>query len=265
MNTRRLVLVVPIYNFEEYLTTTLERLADWQAQVPEWDLRIVFADDGSTDDSCKSIERWLPEHPTWQLLRGECNRGKGHAVRRGIQAAYAWDPDYLVFTDCDLYYGLEIILSRIAPALAHADIVIVDRTLSNRDRRIPLRRHVASAVFNRLVAVLTGIHYKDTQAGLKAFNARTCGPLFEVLTLDRFAFDVELLSVALHHQYRIEQLPVESPGKLTEYASSVAMLPSSMQMFLDLLRINRNWKTGRYASASLLARLKRNTHVITDD
>ena len=262
---RRLALVIPVYNFEQGLPATLERLAQWQAAAPEWELQILFVDDGSTDRSAEIIQSRLPEQRSWQLLRAVRNRGKGHAVRRGIEAAYAGDPEIIVFTDCDLYYGLEIILTRMVSSLRHADIVIVDRTLSRRDTGIPVRRHFASAVFNRLVAILTGIHFKDTQAGLKGFNARACHPLFEALTLERFAFDVELLSVALHHQFSIEQVPVEFTQRQADYASSVTMLPASVQMFLDLLRINRNWKSGRYNTPALQARRQGNVHVITDD
>ena len=89
--------------------------------------------------------------------------------------------------------------------------------------------------------------------------------LWEALTLERFAFDVELLSVALHHQFSIEQVPVEFTQRQADYASSVTMLPASVQMFLDLLRINRNWKSGRYNTPALQARRQGNVHVITDD
>jgi hypothetical protein len=170
-----------------------------------------------------------------------------------------------VFSDCDLYYGLDIILERMLPLLHQADIVIIDRTLTRRDTAVPLRRRVASAMFNRLVAILTGIHFKDTQAGLKGFRAQTCRPLFEVLTLQRFAFDVELLSVALHHQFRIEQLPIESLQSPADQFSTVSMLPASLQMFADLLQINRNWKAGRYQSPALQDRLEAKIYAITDD
>ena len=66
---RRLALVVPVYNFEQGLPATLERLAQWQAAAPEWELQILFVDDGSTDRSAEIIQSRLPEQRSWQLLR----------------------------------------------------------------------------------------------------------------------------------------------------------------------------------------------------
>lgn len=262
----RLVLVVPVYNFEAGIEETLQRLAHWHTTQGQSSIHIVLVDDASTDRTADLIAAFITKHQRdWQLLRSDANQGKGYTVRRGIQAAYALYPEFIVFTDCDLYYGLDIIFARMLPLLEQSDIVIIDRSLGQQDLDVPLRRRLASAVFNRLVALLTGIHYKDTQAGLKGFKAASCKPLFDVLTLNRFAFDVELLSVALHHQFRIEQLPVESLHRIMEYVSTVSMLPSSLQMLRDLIRINWNWKAGRYTSPTLQRRVEEKMYAITDD
>ncbi len=263
----RLVLVIPVYNFAHGIAATLVRLQRWaQGQAAQGImLQLLLVDDGSTDATAARIEDFIATHPgPWRLLRVGSNRGKGYAVRAGVAAAWEFQPDAIVFTDCDLYYGLDIIAARMLPLLEQADIVIVDRSLTRRDRAVPLRRRLASAIFNRLVAMLTGIHYRDTQAGLKGFRATPCRALFDVLTLDRFAFDVELLSVALHHQFRIEQVPVDDGQSGSSQTSSVAMLSASLQMLGDLLRINRNWKHGRYESQALRSRVADKVYAITD-
>lgn len=262
----RLALVIPVYNFAHGIEDSLNRLSQWSTAATDVAIQVLFVDDGSSDGTPDLIARFLAERPhPWHLLRSTHNHGKGHAVRQGIEAAWAFAPDAIVFTDCDLYYGLDIILERMLPLLAQSDVVMIDRSLTQRDITVPLRRRLASALFNRLAAILTGIHFKDTQAGLKGFRARSCRPLFDVLTLERFAFDVELLSVALHHQFRIEQLPIESTLRAGDQSSTVSMLPASLQMFADLLRINRNWKTGRYESGPLRQRLQEKVYAITDD
>ncbi len=267
MSVTRLALIIPVYNFAHGIRATLARLDSWAQTMGAQDvaLQILFVDDGSTDDTVACIEEFIDAHPgPWRLLRVGSNRGKGHAVRVGVFATGEFQPDVIVFTDCDLYYGLDIIPVRLLPLLQQADIVIVDRSLTRRDRAVPLRRRLASAVFNRLVAILTGIHYRDTQAGLKGFRAASCRALFDVLTLERFAFDVELLSVALHHQFRIEQVPVDDSQSGSTQASSVAMVSASLQMLGDLLRINRNWKRGRYDSQALRNRMAEKVYAITD-
>ncbi len=262
----RLALIIPVYNFAHGIAATLARLERWAQSMAAQGvaLQVLFVDDGSTDATAARIEQFIGTGTgPWRLLRGGSNRGKGHAVRAGVAAAGDFQPDLIVFTDCDLYYGLDIIAARMLPLLEQADIVIVDRSLTRRDRAVPLRRRRASAVLNRLVAMLTGLHHRDTQAGLKGFRAAPCRALFEVLTLERFAFDVELLSVALHHQFRIEQVPVDDSQAGSAQESSVAMLSASLQMLGDLLRINRNWKRGRYDSDALRNRVADKVYAIT--
>lgn len=106
-------------------------------------------------------------------------------------------------------------------------------------------RRPASAVFNCCVATLAGAAFRDTQAGLKALRRDSCGPVFELLTVDGLAFDVELLLLALHYRLSsVEQFPVKITRRTAE--SSLSLFGASLAMLFDLFRINFNWKSGRY-------------------
>lgn len=260
-----LALVIPVFNFARGIEQTLQRLDHWEKQLADVSVNIVFSDDGSEDGTGEIIDAFITAvRPQWWLLRATKNQGKGQALRAGIQIAYECNPDIIVFSDCDLHYGLEIITERLVPRLGKADIVIADRSFSDQGNTATWVRQLASAVFNRMIAILTGVTYKDTQAGLKGFCAEACRPLFDVLTLKGFAFDVELLSVALRYRMRIEQLPVEFGDRSMGLPSSVALIPSSLRMLLALLRINRNWKTGCYESPALRQRIEQTVYTIRD-
>ena len=48
-------------------------------------------------------------------------------------------------------------------------------------------------MFSSLVKFLTGLKIQDTQVGFKAGNGNDLRKIFKIMTIDGFAFDVELL------------------------------------------------------------------------
>jgi hypothetical protein len=63
--------------------------------------------------------------------------------------------------------------------------------------------------FNRLVNVLTNVALDDTQCGFKAFRAPVAKLLFHCSVTERFAFDVEILSLARRFGLVIAEVPVQ--------------------------------------------------------
>jgi dolichyl-phosphate beta-glucosyltransferase len=259
----KLSLVIPTFQFRHQISNTLEQIRKWVAEQTQAEINVVLVDDGSQDGTPDHISSWIQQNRlNWSLIRLETNQGKGAAVRRGILAAYSHEPDFIVFTDCDLYYGLKIIFDRMIPSLVGADISIVDRSWNRAQLKPSWSRYFASEVFARLLSILTGVSYRDTQAGMKAFRAQACRPIFESLTLDGFAFDVEILSLAIHYRFFIKAIPVAFQNLPDSSSSTVSLIRSSLNMFWDLIRINLNWHRGRYQSRALLDRVEKERYLI---
>ena len=261
-----LALIVPVFRFEKEILETLEKIRKWKDRHSQHRIRVILSDDGSKDQTVVRIQKWLQERDSdWSLLQQKENHGKGFVVRQGFQAALLENVDFLVFTDCDLFYGLDVIFERVVPELQFHDIVILDRSWRRNLVPVSLIRYWASEVFARLLAILTGVSFRDTQAGLKGFKASSCRPLFEVLTLNGFAFDVEILSVALYFRYRVKQVPVRFAVQANPTRSSVSLIRSSSQMFLDLVRINWNWRQKKYHTINLVGRIEYEIYTIHDE
>lgn len=92
-----LTVVVPVYNEAATLRTSVERLLKTDLPLP---IDVVIVDDGSTDESTHTIED-LVRDGIVRLVRHESNRGKGAAVRTGIEQARG---DFLTILDADLEY-----------------------------------------------------------------------------------------------------------------------------------------------------------------
>jgi dolichyl-phosphate beta-glucosyltransferase len=105
-------------------------------------------------------------------------------------------------------------------------------------------------VFSRFVGTFLTGGFFDTQCGFKAFRADVAEALFGMARIDRFAFDVELLYLALLHHLDIKRIPVELRNNET---SAVRLVRDSLRMLLDVGRIRLFASRGLYQSPGLAA------------
>ena len=89
-------------------------------------------------------------------------------------------------------------------------------------------------VFNRLVALLVAPGLADTQCGFKCFSAEAAQDIFPLLTLDGFAFDVELFHLARKRGLSYSEVGVDWYYRPD---SKVRPLQDALSMALDLLKI----------------------------
>ena len=64
-------------------------------------------------------------------------------------------------------------------------------------------------MFNFFVRTFTGIKLRDTQSGLKVARGDVLRKIFEIISVKRYAFDVELLTIASLLGLKIKEMPVE--------------------------------------------------------
>jgi len=201
-------LVIPAYNEEARIGATLRASLDYLAQVSPTSELIVI-NDGSTDaTSTIARETLAGAKVPARLLENFPNRGKGHAVRKGLLAAQ--NPIGL-FTDADLSTPLGETPKLVEPlARDEVDLVFgsraLDRTLIGQHQ--PWRREQGGRVFNLLVRLMTGLPFWDTQCGFKAFRLDRCRAILEAARIEGFAFDVELLYLAHRAGLRLREVPV---------------------------------------------------------
>jgi dolichyl-phosphate beta-glucosyltransferase len=203
----------------------------------------IVVDDGGADFDPRE---WRGSSNV-RLLTHSVNRGKGAAVRTGMLAARG---RARIFTDVDLPFGTDLLPVMQAFLDAGFHLVIGDRTLpeSSYHQATAATRRLASALFTGFVGRIVTGGFFDTQCGLKGLRGDVADALFPLLRLDRFAFDVELLYVALKHRLDIKRVPVQL---LHNETSSVRLLRDSWRGAVDVGRIKANQLGGRYRSAAL--------------
>lgn len=93
MEATKVSVVVPVYNVEEFLDSTLSDITGQTLS----DIEIICVDDGSTDGSCKIIEEWQKKDSRIQLLKQK-NQYAGVARNNGLKQAHG---KYVIFWDAD--------------------------------------------------------------------------------------------------------------------------------------------------------------------
>jgi dolichyl-phosphate beta-glucosyltransferase len=228
-------LVIPMYQEAARIVGTIHRLAGSCLDAPGTEL--ILVDDGSVDGTAELAEKALAESGLRaELLRHPVNRGKGAAVRTGVLHASG---ARIAFADADLSADIAAIEEAFAAVVpGSADVVVATRAASASTITVPESplRQAGGKMFNRVIRVagLTGM--SDTQCGLKAFTRTAARELFEALTIERFAFDVEVLLRAEARGFAVRELPIE-----WRYvpASRVRLLRDSTRMLTDVIRLRR--------------------------
>ena len=231
-----LSIVVPAYNEEKIISTTLQRLEAYQKiKGQPWEILIV--NDGSADKTAAQVEEFIRSTgvSNVRLLSFEKNRGKGAVVRDGMLQARG---QYVLLADADLAMPIKESDKLICQIDFGADIAIGSRALreDGLDSKQSMKRRISGRVFNLIVQalLLPGIH--DTQCGFKCFRRETAQDLFASQKLDGFSFDVEILYLARKKKYKITEVPVMwRQGE----KSSVSLFRDSLRMLKDLFRIKQ--------------------------
>lgn len=223
-----LSVVVPAYDEGRRLGPSLRRIVAYLESSGR-SFEVLVVDDGSRDETAEVAREVGDERVV--VIRHPLNRGKGAALRTGALASQG---RRVLVTDADLSTPIED-LERLEPHLEDAEVVLGSRAVRSSEitRRQPLYRELMGKTFNLLIRLLgvRGVH--DTQCGFKLFDGAAARRLFAELTVDRFAYDVELVWLARRHGLRVTEVGVtwaDSPD------SRVHPIRDSLSMLRDVLR-----------------------------
>ncbi len=227
-----LSIVVPAYNESARLPASLRTVCDWMTERGVQG-EIIVVDDGSKDDTVALASAFAHADDRVSVVCQPANRGKGAAVRRGVEVARE---RWVLFTDADLSTPIEEVEKLAEAAAAGADVVIGSRDVSDSqiEQHQPWYREAMGRTFNRIVQTLAVPGITDTQCGFKLFSREAARRCFGHQTIDRFAFDVEVLFLARHFGYRIAEVGVRWRN---DERTTVDPVRDAARMFVDVARI----------------------------
>lgn len=242
MNAGPVSIVIPAYNEEKRLPSTLKRLDEYiqQRRIPVCEVLIV--NDGSRDGTAELVRRYAASHSYVRLLENPANQGKGYSVRNGMLQA---EGDWVLLSDADLSTPIEQVEKLLAAAIEQkARIAIGSRAL---DRSLigvhqPAFREMSGRIFNFVMRTVTRLPFMDTQCGFKLYEKEAARTVFSRQTLRGFSFDVEHLFIAR----KLGLKTIEVPVVWNDVEGTKVGLMQGLRSFLDLIRIRRNNLKGLY-------------------
>ncbi len=185
-------IVLPVFNpIDGWAENVISRFNELKSECRHLGkLSMIIVNDGSTSANmrtgCDYLRTNLPEI---QWIEYKKNRGKGYALRKGVEAA---DSDFIVYTDIDFPYTNESVVAIIEKLVTgRYDAVIGSRDESYYSS-LPASRRWISHFLKRLNAILLGLKISDTQGGLKGFT-KAIKPVFLQTQIDRYLFDLEFI------------------------------------------------------------------------
>jgi dolichol-phosphate mannosyltransferase len=251
-----LSIVLPVYNGESTIDKVLLRIKQILQSVvsPPMSYEIVVVDDGSFDGTQEILKRYEETNDGIRIISYKPNKGKGYAVKTGILASRG---EIVMFVDGDLEASPYLIDDYIR-GLESSDLVIGSRRHPLSDGHRYLSRRILSSGFRIIANKIVGIHgISDTRAGLKVGRGEMLKTIFQMVTIRRFAFDIEVIAIASLLNVNIREMPI-----IDENRSKGFKVREMIRMLWDLLKIAYLYKKKRWYQQQLQERLQIGSELI---
>lgn len=216
--------IMAAYNEERPLRAVL---ASMPANLCGHSIEILVVDDGSTDGTSDVARSFGCD-----VIRFDENRGKGAAIRRGLESLRASDCDAIVLMDSDGQHDPEAIERLLDPILeGEADLVVGSRYLTTRRRgSTPLNRYIVRTVTVAVIRRFFDVTISDPYSGFRALTPETAGLL--QCRGNRYEGELEMIFTARHSQLRIQERPVPKI-----YGAEMSKMGSRRGAFLGRLDV----------------------------
>lgn len=198
MNPTSVSFVIPMYNERQTIENTVKKLTQMAKGLTD-DYEIIIADDGSTDDSGRIIDRIAEEDPCVKAEHLKRNTKFGGALKRGLNRA---QKNIIIYTDSDL----PIDSGDIKEALSLLDGCDIVTAFSRVKKGETLKRIIMSGVYNFLIQFLFKTNIRDINSGFKIYKRKVFKNI-ELISNSPF-IDVEIFVKALKRNFIIKQYPV---------------------------------------------------------
>ena len=205
----KLSVIIPVFNEKYTLATVVDAVRT--APLPEGvEREVIVVDDASRDGTDAVVRDIVAQHPEVVAVRHPHNRGKGAAVRTGIEHATG---DVIVFQDADLEYAPAELGRLLAPIMAgEADVVYGSRFLTAERRRVLYFWHsLGNRLLTLLSNMLSDLNLTDMETCYKMARADLLKSI--PIRCDRFGIEPELTAKFAKRGARIYEVPVSYRGR----------------------------------------------------
>ena len=200
---QNIVVLIPAYNPNQKLINLVSELKNNFS-------KIIIINDGSNRKS-KKIFQELTNYPECTILEYSENRGKGYALKYGINYYLENLKDNyqgIVTADCDYQHKPEDIINIALKLLGNQDSIVLG-VRNFHLKNIPFPNRFGNLLTSFIFKFLYGVKIEDTQTGLRGIPNRYLNLCLEV-NGNRFEFEMNMLIKAVKNKINILQVPIET-------------------------------------------------------
>ncbi|OHA19645.1 MAG: hypothetical protein A2836_02065 [Candidatus Taylorbacteria bacterium RIFCSPHIGHO2_01_FULL_45_63] len=228
-----LSIIIPVWNEEKRLPRLFSELEKLLASPGQGLLveEVIFVNDGSTDKSAELIEPFAALRPV-RLISYQGNKGKGYAVRVGMEAFQA---EYCLIADADVSTPFSEARKFLPDLERGVPVVIGTRKAKGAVVKIhqPFYREKMGQAFTFLARVMTGVSVSDFTCGFKFFRREVARKIAKSSFIDRWSYDAEILFLAKKFGYEIKEIPVSWSN---DARTAVRLVKDAGKSLIDLIR-----------------------------
>ncbi len=204
--------VVPVFNEAPHIIENLSLLLE-ELESSFKRFEIIVISDGSTDGT--NIKMFQFQCTELKLRIFPENSGKGAVVREGFREARG---DYILFIDGGMeLHPREIRIFIGLMLLYDCDIVLGSKRHPQSRIDYPWFRKFLSWIFQKFIRFLFHVDVTDTQVGMKLFRREVVEAIEPYLEINRYGFDLELLSLAKIKGFK---RMIEAPIQMNYFAKN---------------------------------------------
>lgn len=208
-----LSIIIPCYNEKNTIHTIIDAVN--AAPVPHKE--IIVIDDFSTDGTRDMLETEI-RPKVQQILYHEKNKGKGAALKTGIQAATG---DIVIIQDADLEYDPNEYPVILQPFLQEkADVVYGSRFMGGNAHRVVYYWHrLGNSFLTTLSNMFTNINLTDMETCYKAFKRE----IIQSVDIEekRFGFEPEITAKIAKRRCSIYEVGISYYGRTYEEGKKI--------------------------------------------
>lgn len=215
----KLSIIIPTYNEASTIHKILDKIAT--VNLPNnLTKEIVIVDDCSTDETSKSIERYIENSNLNIILnKHNVNKGKGAALHTAISITTG---DIIVVQDADLEYDPNEYSILLKPILdGYADVVYGSRFMGGKPHRILFFWHsIGNKFLTFLSNMMTNLNLTDMETCYKMFRSDVLKSI--ELKEKRFGFEPEVTAkISKIPNIRIYEVGISYYGRTFEEGKKI--------------------------------------------
>ncbi len=196
-------LSVVLPRYRENRTIVAATLAQLRMLPSSLRVQVLLVDDGGVPGE---VEAAVADHPDTVVLRNNKNRGKGYAIKRGVDRA---EGRLVFYSDIDLPIDLTAIPEAIDRLAATGKKLLIGRRVRSLTKATSNgNRRLTSTLFRFLFQRLLDPEVGDSQCPFKLIEGSFARRLFSDIIVNGYAFDAEIIHKARLMNEDIVQMDV---------------------------------------------------------